>query len=133
MPEEASDIMCIQVETEIALANSKNMLNDSTNATILASQPAAPPCYLLQNIPVEVRNQIYKEVLVSDVLSSSRAYRHPRRARNQPPTLDYGLSPVVLRTCRKMYEGGSEILYGMNKFIIDCIEDLPYGPNNFDI
>jgi len=56
------------------------------------------------DIPAELRNQIYRHLLVKE---SNVCFAHPR---------DFSRTAAILRTCRQVYEEARGILYGENEF-----------------
>lgn len=70
----------------------------------------------LDKLPPEVRVMIYKELLVNPMLATYEAI-DPDTWYGQDS--EYGLSPALLRTCRRVYEEALEILYDQT-FIINC-------------
>lgn len=99
--------------------------------TVQLLPPKHKTCPLLKKLPIEVRNQIYKLLLINEVLSINRSINrsvnrfHPRRrAINYTPEEKFDLEPQLLRTCHQIYVEASRILYGSNTFIIDCTDDL---------
>jgi hypothetical protein len=70
-------------------------------------------CYFLNKFPREVRDKIYKLLLVNEVLSNPRALCSEWAHVN----VKLNLSTAILLTCRQIYEEASEILYGDNKFV----------------
>ncbi|TGO31914.1 hypothetical protein BHYA_0382g00070 [Botrytis hyacinthi] len=84
--------------------------------------PAIPVdgCPLLEVIPIECRKQIWECLLYNPLLGEAFA------------TYDYGvafeLSPAVLRVNKQTYNEGMDVLYGRNRFLVQCI---PYSPNYF--
>lgn len=103
------------------------------------SSTVEEPCLFLEQLPIEIRRQIYALLLTNNVLSewssmSHNAYFTSWQHPSQPPlvfdyTPKYALSPALLRTCRQIYEEGCEVLYGCNKFIVDCsVSGLCHSP-----
>ena len=61
------------------------------------------------DLPGEVRNQIYRILLVNDRYVDTEAHRLGRALRTD-------LLPVILRVCKRVYKEVSSILYGENLF-----------------
>jgi hypothetical protein len=59
----------------------------------------------LLDLPGEIRNQIYHELLVLPWLSTSKSLH------------DYIIYPEILQICRKIHEEAKQILYGCNTFL----------------
>jgi hypothetical protein len=72
-------------------------------------------CYFLNKFPREVRDNIYKHLLVNEALSDPKTVALGR-GRGYWAPVKLNLSPEILLTCRQIYEESSEILYGDNKF-----------------
>ena len=66
----------------------------------------------LLDLPGEIRNQIYHQLLILPPLSTP----------NPPP-----IYPEILQTCRKIHEESKHILYGYNTFIAhaNLLSDMP--------
>ena len=64
------------------------------------------------DLPGEVRNQIYRFLLVNDKHVDTEARRLGKAV-----TTD--LNPVILRVCKKVYKEASSVLYRENKFRFD--------------
>lgn len=103
-----------------------------------APQPsaiAARPCYFLEKLPIEVRNQIYGLLLTNELLSRPEAIgkirdsamrgdtwgdnEYPLSYYNTLPA--YSLHPAILRACSQIRDEASDILYGSNTFNVFCM------------
>jgi len=80
-----------------------------------AASGGAGPCYFLQKIPIEIRNKIYKLLLVSDAVSQPDS---PNAKNGLTLSSKYGLTPSILCTCRQIYLEASEVMYGSNTFLL---------------
>lgn len=80
--------------------------------TLEEPEPELRPPATLTSLPPELREQIFRSLLVSPtptVVHNAWATHHRRQA---PRSLD----PSVLRTCRLFYTEGMKVLYGENSF-----------------
>ena len=79
-------------------------------------------CLFLTKVPREIREEIYKLLLVNEVLGTPHAVRdsHLSSFRRETVVEKYDLHPSILRICRKISEEGYAILYGSNTFFFDC-------------
>jgi hypothetical protein len=82
-----------------------------------------PECFFLGKIPREVRDYIYKLLLVNEVLATIRSVDRPKSI-NSIPEKKFDLAPHLLRTCSPIYAEASKVLYESNTFILDCNENL---------
>jgi hypothetical protein len=57
------------------------------------------------DLPGEIRNQIYHQLLIIPTLSAPRRLQKPH------------IYPAILCVCRKIYAEGKQILYGSNTFL----------------
>jgi hypothetical protein len=92
--------------------------------TLKASSPAACPpptgSPFLDWLPLDVRYQIYKMLLVSPLLADPKALiPRPYAKCNQ----HFNLHPELLRVCRKIYNEASIVLYETNTFALYCLAD----------
>lgn len=69
----------------------------------------------LLDLPGEIRNQIYHQLLILPSLSTPKGLN------------DHLIYPEILQTCRKIYEEAKQILYGCNTFIAhpNLLTDMP--------
>jgi len=74
-------------------------------------------CLFLKKLPIEIRNEIYKLLLVNEDLCNITMLGEGRFEESKD--YRYGLSPEILATCRRIDEEGELILYGLNTFIFD--------------
>lgn len=73
-------------------------------------------CPLLELIPIECRKQIWECLLYNPLLGESYAGDDYRAA--------FNLSPAILRVNKQTYNEGMDILYGRNRFLVQC---TPYS------
>lgn len=87
------------------------------------------PCRFLQKIPVELREQVYKHLLVDSILSTPACINR-NNAHHHVNTVKFGLHPNILRVNRQIYDEASKVLYGDNTFRVECISRAtnPYYP-----
>ncbi len=86
-----------------------------------------PECFFLEKIPREVRDHIYKLLLVNEVLATNRSIdRTSSRTNgiNYIPEKKFDLAPQLLRTCSQIYAEASKMIYESNTFILDCVEHM---------
>ncbi|TGO26376.1 hypothetical protein BPAE_0061g00480 [Botrytis paeoniae] len=74
-------------------------------------------CPFLDKVPLEVRNQIYKELLVNNILGTADSVS---RSESYGADTKYDLSPQVLRVCHQIYVESLDVLYKENTFYIAC-------------
>jgi len=78
-------------------------------------------CLFLKKLPIEIRNEIYKLLLVNPVLATPAVleswYLYDL---HHTQIHKYRLSPSLLRTCHQIHQEASAILYGQNTFIVNC-------------
>jgi hypothetical protein len=87
----------------------------------LALPPSTPPCYFLEMIPIEIRNQIYGELLLNPILDTVESVNG-----GDPESVEYHLSASILSTCRQVHQKASDILFGRNTFSIVCMRESYY-------
>ena len=75
-------------------------------------------CPFLDKVPIDIRTQIYKELLVSNIIGTADSVS---RGANYGADTKYGLFPHVLRVCRQIYVEASDVLYKENTFYIACL------------
>lgn len=75
-------------------------------------------CYFINKLPLEIRNEVYKLLLVNEELASPvELYRwHGRKHKIEK---QYRLEPSILRTCRQINTEAGAILYNENTFVAD--------------
>lgn len=105
----------------------------STSSSELSAESSSPPC-LLFNIPIELRNKIYRYIALSRLDCQS----HPRLWR--PLGVDGGIHRIgyfdqgtiipLLLTSHRVHDEVSAILYGENTFAFH-ISGLAEGPISF--
>ncbi|TGO35235.1 hypothetical protein BHYA_0165g00070 [Botrytis hyacinthi] len=74
-------------------------------------------CFFLENFPLEIRTQIYKELLVKKILGTADSVS---RSAGYGADIKYGLSPQVLRVCHQIHVEALDVLYIENTFYIAC-------------
>jgi hypothetical protein len=84
--------------------------------TELALYVSMPSCYFLEMILIEIRNQIYDELLLNPILGTVKSVKEGR-----PNSVKYNLWPSILPTCCQVHHEASDILYGRNTFIVVCM------------
>jgi hypothetical protein len=91
----------------------------------LAPQPSElkPPCYFLEMIPIEIRNQIYGELLLNPILGTVESLGDGSADGVYAGGVKYNLSPSIISACRQVRDEASEILYGKNTFFIACMAE----------
>jgi hypothetical protein len=82
-----------------------------------------PECFFLEKIPREVRDHIYKLLLVNEVLATIRSVDRPKSI-NYIPEKKFDLAPHLLRTCSQIFAEASKVLYKSNTFFLDWNENL---------
>ncbi|PQE23077.1 hypothetical protein CJF32_00004473 [Rutstroemia sp. NJR-2017a WRK4] len=95
----------------------------------------------LDKLPLEIRREIYKYLLVNPVLGTDEALEEEWSdseaafGGNFVPRTRYRLTPAIIRTCRQVHSEASEILYSQ-VFIAHCFMDntRPFtrDPNHCD-
>jgi hypothetical protein len=106
------------LKQELALAlQSRDVLQAQLTARIKRDSK----CYFLETIPVEVRIEIYKYLLINPILGKPDCI-HGGFSSRYGSTLKYELTPGVLGTCHQIYLEASPILYGQNTILIACVE-----------
>jgi hypothetical protein len=117
---DASQDELSRLKAELALVTQSR---DDFKAQLTKLAPALqppepkPPCYFLELIPIEIRNQIYGELLLNPILGTDESVK------GDPNSVKYNLSPSILPTCRQVHQEASDILYGRNTFIIVCMRE----------
>ncbi|TGO49875.1 hypothetical protein BCON_0197g00070 [Botryotinia convoluta] len=74
-------------------------------------------CPFLDKVPLEVRTQIYKELLGNKILGTADSVS---RSASYGADTKYGLYPQVLRVCHQIYVEALDVLYKENTFYIAC-------------
>ena len=81
-----------------------------------SARPAYPtPCYFLDKIPIEIRNQIYGYLLLNPILAE---YSSVKEEDEFGATASYGLNPSVIATCKQINQESAEVLYKDNTFFM---------------
>ncbi|TGO44870.1 hypothetical protein BCON_0452g00020 [Botryotinia convoluta] len=94
-------------------------ITEANNQAASAFITIIPPS--LQNIPTEIRRNIFICLLVSTELAEASSIDQIER---YGADVKYGLSPQVLLVCRLFHEEGKEILYGLNHFIVESLPNI---------
>ncbi|PVH73010.1 hypothetical protein DL98DRAFT_59310 [Cadophora sp. DSE1049] len=91
-----------------------------TGPTSVMAIVAGDECLFLTKLPLEMRRKIYFHLVVSQNTSD-----FTRNANgNYATSVQFGLTPQILRTCKQVYIEASEMMYSGNTFTIKCL-----GPN----
>jgi hypothetical protein len=106
------------LKKELALALQSR---DSLQAQLIAGIKRDSKCFLLETIPIEVRIEIYKNLLINPILGEPDCI-HGGFSSRYGSTLPYGLTPGILGTCHQIYVEASPILYEQNTILIACVE-----------
>ena len=97
------------------MAPANNTDTSGAPATDAVGQRAGR-CSFLERLPAELRKDIFKHLLVNPDLETEAYLRRVQSVYDDNKGL--GLSPAILRTCRKIYEEASDVLYRSNKFVV---------------
>jgi hypothetical protein len=118
------DVAQLQEQLEEALKVQKQLQRQLDASRMMG--PEKPKCYLLETIPIEIRNHIYEYLLVNPDLCSPEIFP----ASSYHKQIDrYCLSPTILGTCRQISDEATPILYERNTFIVGFYRDCcPYSP-----
>ncbi|KAN0098368.1 hypothetical protein V8E51_014031 [Hyaloscypha variabilis] len=84
-----------------------------------ATEPSI--CNFFDRLPRELRDRIYKYLLVNHDLSTTKFLKNWGTEEVSYDINKFELSPQILRTCRQALEEGLLILYGFNEFIIEFV------------
>jgi hypothetical protein len=115
-----------RLKAELALALEKgNTLEARLAALTIQPTETKSPCYFLEKIPIEIRNQIYAELLVNPILGTCASV-----CVRGWGLVDYNLSTSILSTCRQIHHEASEILYGRNTFFMLCMRESGKSSQN---
>jgi len=107
-----------RLKAELALAvQSRDSLESRLNKLI---EPDSK-CYFLEKIPIEIRNDIYRLMLFNPILGGPESIYDPDRF-GYGSGREYGISPAILQTCRRINAEASSVLYEQNTFFIACVE-----------
>ncbi|PMD41299.1 hypothetical protein L207DRAFT_632736 [Hyaloscypha variabilis F] len=87
-------------------------------------------CYFFDKLPRELRDRIYKYLLVNYDLSTTKFLKLWGANRLNDRVEKYHLSPQILRVCRQAKEEGLLTLYGSNTFIIEFVTGGRDGPRS---
>ncbi|KAF7949115.1 hypothetical protein EAE96_008284 [Botrytis aclada] len=83
----------------------------------------------LQNIPTEIRRNIFEYLLVNTELGEASSIDQDEIYGGR---VKYGLSPQVLLVCRLFHVEGKEILYGLNHFIVESLPNIHVTTSEID-
>jgi hypothetical protein len=92
----------------------------ATNPTLVQQSKPSIGCAFFERLPLEVRRQIYKYLLVNPMLGDSTIVFYTNRERDETPKIQYGLSTSILYTNRQGYREASSVLYECNTFYSYC-------------
>lgn len=88
------------------------------------------PLPFLEKLPIEVRNEIYKLLLVNPLLGQPAGLT--KLSSGDYPK--YYLHLAILRTCQSILDEASSVLYGNNLFCVLCLdEDAPTSYHQIDL
>ncbi|KAF7901754.1 uncharacterized protein EAF01_007053 [Botrytis porri] len=92
-----------------------------THLPTTVGNPAMPidGCPLLELIPIECRKEIWEYLLYNPLLSESYAA--------DGYGVEFELSPAILRVNKQTYNEGIDILYGRNRFLVQCIPQRSFN------
>jgi hypothetical protein len=76
------------------------------------------PCYFLETIPRELRDQIYGHLVTSTLLQDPRCID---RCVSTSEIAKLGLHPSILRVNRQIYEEASRVMYETQTFRVECL------------
>lgn len=79
-----------------------------------------------EKLPLEVRRQIYKYLLVNPMLGDSAIERCTKPEQVRGEHILYGLSTSILYTSWQVYREASSVLYECNTFYIYCFAHQNY-------
>jgi hypothetical protein len=151
-----SELTIIGSQTSTMAKTMAEMNDDELRAALIEAQselklykpkkiaPERASCAFLNKFPSEIRDRIYKNLLISDELAKPRSIGLNGVAhivQNQ-----YDLHPAILRTCNQIHDEASPILYEKNTFILELFhfsgaetpiarspDDICMLPHEFDI
>jgi len=92
----------------------------ATDHTLVQQSKPYIGCTFFDRLPLEVRRQIYKYLLVNPMLSDSKIVFETNPQSDETPKVSYGLSTSILRTSRQGYREASSVLYECNTFYVYC-------------
>ncbi|KAH8767733.1 hypothetical protein F5882DRAFT_302853, partial [Hyaloscypha sp. PMI_1271] len=89
-------------------------------------------CVFFKKLPLELRERIYKCLLVNPDLSAARYLKAWRQQavqdKDRGTPYKFGLSPQILRVCRQAHNEAKPILYHHNIFVIELVtKDVGYA------
>jgi hypothetical protein len=85
-------------------------------------------CQFLAKLPPEIRNKIYRLLLVNPDLAERSCVEKDNQFRRQTSgePVAYELSPALLTTCKQIYREASHVLYEENVFLISFADKHGY-------
>ncbi|KAF5873540.1 uncharacterized protein Bfra_005003 [Botrytis fragariae] len=72
----------------------------------------------MERMPLEIRREIFKYLLFNPELGTASCVH---KDGGWGSKIKYDLQPAILRVCKEFYAEGVEILYGENRFFIECV------------
>jgi hypothetical protein len=108
-----------------ANAPESNDINDSPTGGIICDQVE---CKFVAMLSLEIRNEIYKLLIVHPALGQCIVGTDGLVTR----PASYGLSPAIIRTCRKIKLECETLLYGITTFSMVCAPTL-FTPGRHDV
>jgi len=97
------EIVELQTQLAVAVAARDQAIGDRNQAYLAGKAAERGNCSFLEKLPIEIRNEVYRLLLVNDVLATNHVlsvYRpHAQQQQEQ-----YGLHPTILRTCRQIHD-----------------------------
>ena len=99
---------------------SHNQPDGTMNTQVQTPVDELQMCSFFKKIPLEVRNEIYKFLLVNPMLGQSDLETNIWKE-DGLYEVKYELETSVLSTCRQAYNEASNTLYGLNTSYIYCM------------
>ncbi|KAN0098364.1 hypothetical protein V8E51_014027 [Hyaloscypha variabilis] len=107
------------------IATAQNQPEQALNSASNTPTDHLQTCSFFEKLPLEVRNEIYKLLLVNCMLGQSDLDYYAIDE-DGSRVVKYGLSISILSTCRQAYNEASKILYECNTFYIYCMGNHGY-------
>jgi len=127
------EILRLKAELSKALQREKTLqaqLHSSTSKSVQLESKSASAnlakCPLLDTLPLEIRRQIYRNLLVNPIVGTKESVID-----NFGAYTKYGLAPEILVTCRQINEEATSILYGSTPFFIECTQYPPDADDQY--
>ena len=98
----------------------------ATEPTLVQQSEPAIGCAFFEKLPLKVRRQIYKYLLVNPILGDSAIELRTKTDQDRRERILYGLSTSILYTNRQAYREASSVLYECNTFYIYCFAQQDY-------